>query len=111
MDRFYIAVREDLDPGLQLAQVAHVAIQAGNEWPIAMADWHEHSNNVVIVGVEDERALHELALIASVDVPVTVFTEPDLNDAATAMAIRPGPDGRRICSCLPLAGKQRSKHQ
>lgn len=70
-----------------------------------MEEWLHTSSNVVIVAVEDERALNEFALIASVDVPVTVFTEPDLDDAATAIALRPGLEGRRICSSLPLAGK------
>ena len=82
-------------------------MQACIEWPDAIARWHETSNNVVVVQVPDEDALLELAMKANAgEVPVCVFFEPDLEEAATAVAFQPGPGARIVCANLPLAGKE-----
>jgi peptidyl-tRNA hydrolase len=72
------------------------------EHPEVDREWFEASNVLVLLEVPDERSLIELADEArSRRVPVSLFREPDIGDAATALAL--GPEGRRLVSRLPLA--------
>jgi peptidyl-tRNA hydrolase len=108
-DRLYIAVRADLPAGLQVAQAAHAAFTFAHDHPALTAAWHEHSQYLVIVAVPDEAALRALAdKGVARDIPATVWTEPDLDDAVTAVAFAPGQPARRLCANLPLAGRTKA---
>jgi peptidyl-tRNA hydrolase len=103
MLKLFIIVRADLDPGLQLAQAVHAAIQWVIEDPDLSSIWHKKSNNVVVKHVADEAALLALAEKAyERGCVVEAFKEPDLDDATTAVAIVGG-GANALLRDLPLA--------
>lgn len=106
-DRLYIVTRADLPIGLQAAQSAHAAFEFTKEhWELA-APWMRDSNFIVLVTVPDEPALLDLASAAMrAHAQVTVNHEPDLDHEATAIVVAPGPAARRLCSQLPLVGRE-----
>jgi pyridoxine 5'-phosphate synthase PdxJ len=53
---------------------------------------------------KNELELNELVAKAQGQgIMVSVFREPDIGDAVTAIALEPGPRTKRLCSALPLA--------
>jgi peptidyl-tRNA hydrolase len=104
LTRLYIAVRGDLPPGLQAAQAVHSAIEYALASPGSAAEWHAHSNFLVVVAVPDEWSLLGLVERArKTGVPCWAVREPDIGDEVTAAALGPGEGARRLCSSLPLA--------
>jgi peptidyl-tRNA hydrolase len=100
-DKLFIVTRADLPPGARAAQSAHTALAFAFDHPVLAAEWHGQSNNIVLLEAPDERALVELWRRAwDAGVPYSVFTEPDMGDATTGVAI--GPAGHRLVSSLPL---------
>jgi hypothetical protein len=95
--RLYVVVRADLPPGLQLAQACHATREFGLRYPgLDLGD------NLVVLQVPGEAALHELLLEAGDrDLPAVAFAEPDLHDELTAAAF--SGDARALLSSLPLA--------
>lgn len=103
-DKFYIAVRRDLSPGQQLAQAVHASIQFGQEWPDLIGPWYYDSNFLVVVSLEDETALMELAENArTLEIRYSAVQEPDFKDAWTAVALEPGETARLMCTGQDLA--------
>lgn len=106
-EKLYIITRRDLTPGLQCAQVAHAAFQFAYEHRPLAAQWLQESNFVVILSVENEIALTEFGKhIESHHIPVTWFTEPDIEDQVTAIALAPSPKTVELCADLPLAMRE-----
>lgn len=97
-------VRQDLPPGLQIAQAVHAAFEFAHQHPDATTTWLEDSNYIVILSVPDEATLIEHHTAAS-EAPTTLVREPDIGDEATALAIGPSGYHRRL-SNLPLAGRE-----
>ncbi len=105
--RLYVAVRDDLPPGLQMAQAVHAAFSFAHEHRDLLDPWLLASNFLVIVSVPDEN--HLLDLISEAHRRGIVHTgvrEPDVNDEATAVALAPGVASQRLCASLPLALRQ-----
>ena len=103
-EKLYIVTRQDLAPGLQAAQVAHAAFQFAYEHRPLAHSWLQESNFLIILSVESEDELHLLAGAAQdIGLPVTKFTEPDIGDELTAIAIAPSPQTVELTSSLPLA--------
>lgn len=101
-DKLFVITRADLAPGARAAQLTHTAIAFALTFPEATRRWHDESNNIVLLEAPDEAALCALAHRARVaGVPCITFTEPDLDDATTGVAL--GPNGYRLVSSLPLA--------
>ncbi len=99
-------VRADLSPGLQLAQSGHALVQLCMERPGVATLWYERSNNLVVLQVPSEVELMAWATaLRSAGCGVEVFREPDLDGAATAVAIVPCPQVSYLLSGLPLAGR------
>lgn len=66
--------------------------------------WHEASNNLVLVTVENEDALLDLLdECHDARLTYTYCCEPDLNDAHTALALISSEKARRLTCDLPLA--------
>ena len=66
--------------------------------------WFERSNTLALLSVSDEDALKRLADKADdLDLKLSLFREPDLGNALTAIALEPGPRSQRLCRNLPLA--------
>lgn len=103
-EKLYIVTRRDLAPGLQAAQVAHAAFLFAYEHHPIHQQWLKESNFLIILSVEDETALRQLGKRAEqANLPVSWFTEPDIDDELTAVAIAPSPDTVELCAELPLA--------
>lgn len=70
------------------------------------------SNYLVLLCVEDEDELLGFGLTAkALDSEYIIFTEPDLNDEHTALAVLPSPQMKRHLATLPLFLKGgESKH-
>jgi peptidyl-tRNA hydrolase len=103
-DRLYVAVRNDLEPGLQAAQGIHAYAQFAHDFPDITREWLVRSNYLVVVSVPDEAALLDLVTAASAaGLRRAAIREPDLDNQATAVAIEPGPLARRLCARLPRA--------
>ncbi len=110
MDKLYIIVRSDLNPGMQLAQSCHALRAFIDDHPEEERSWHHDSNNLVVLQVPSEEALEDLcASIYYEDIPVSCFREPDLDDELTAIAA--GPAAKRLLRELPLALHERRPHQ
>ena len=110
--KFYIAVRADLSPGLQLAQSVHAMAQFFDEHPTHARSWLHRSNFLVVVAVPDEEALMALATEASLgkELCVTKVNEPDLGDEFTAVALQPGLEAAALCASFPLALRYAQDH-
>ena len=100
----YLAVRADLTPGLQIAQSVHAAFHFFRDWPALAGRWLTESEFLVVVAVPDELALAELAARAVEEgIARTIWREPDLDNAITAVALEPGEVAARLCAQMPLA--------
>lgn len=99
-----MVTRDDLPPGAQAAQSVHAAFEFALVHPTITRAWHDISNHICVLAVQDEGDLHALLTeTQSEDLPVVAFHEPDFGDALTAIAIAPSDVSARICSRLPLA--------
>jgi len=99
--------RADLPIGLQAAQAAHAAFEFSKTHPESTKTWMQDSNFIVLVTVPDEFSLlmlNDSALHRGLKTVVNY--EPDVNDEATAIVIAPGDEARRLCSALPLLGRE-----
>jgi peptidyl-tRNA hydrolase len=89
MQKLYVITRTDLPKcGLQAAQAAHAALLYASTHPVAFLEWTRTSNNVVLLGCQNETHLDQLARAFP---QAVVFREPDCDDQATALAfLHPG---------------------
>ena len=100
--KLFLVVRRDLPPGLQVAQLCHAMRAFADEHGEVERQWFERSNTLVCLSVRDREALEALAREArSWGIEASLFCEPDLDGALTALAI--GPRGKRLCRKLRLA--------
>lgn len=103
----YVAVRADLDPGLQMAQGMHAVAQFWATYPSIAEVWYHHSNWLIAVQVPDEQSLLDLANAASAkDLRNIMVREPDLGNEVTAVALEPGTAARKLCAQFPRALRQ-----
>lgn len=101
----YIIVRGDLSPGLQIAQVAHAALDFAIEFPDIAKRWKQNSNYICVLQVPNEEALLDYADLAWKDgVEFVCFYDPDVDHdgSHTALAVAPGEFYTRLAQ-LPLA--------
>lgn len=109
MEKLFVVVRNDLDPGLQMAQAIHAAIKYVLTHEEEARRWYEESNNLAVLQVPDEETLGALAQRVSVKDPAfqsSIFEEPDLDGARTAAAFCGG--AKKLVSSLPLALRDHS---
>ena len=91
-----------------MAQSLHAAFGFANHHPVETAEWLRDSQFVVAVSVPDEDALVKLRTAADfLGIKNHLWHEPDLGNQATALALAPVHDSMRLCSSLPLAGKEK----
>jgi peptidyl-tRNA hydrolase len=103
-DKLVLITRSDLRPGQQAVQAAHAMRQFAFQHPDADRVWFEQSNTLALLAVPDEEALRRLADRADDrDLKLSLFREPDLDNALTAIALEPGHRSQRLCRNLPLA--------
>jgi len=103
MNKLYVIIRNDLEPGLQAAQACHALRLFVEEHRLEENEWYRFSNNIVVLQIPSKEALMELAYKATCDdIPVSIFKEPDVDDEPTAIAIL-GRGAKKMVSHLPLA--------
>lgn len=103
-DKLYIITRSDLSPGYQAVQSIHALREFINDHPEIDNQWYLNSNYLGLLSVKNEYDLKELMIKASAKgIRVSVFREPDIGDAITAIAMEPSRDSKKLCANLPLA--------
>lgn len=96
----------DLPLPYQIPQTNHASLDFACEYPDEYKDWHTKSNSIITLSTRTERDLWTFCdLLTKKGQRFTKFREPDCGYAITAIAIVPGPDVKKICSGIPLAGK------
>lgn len=99
-------VREDISVPQQAIQSGHAAIQFQHDHPEIARQWHEQSKYLAYLSAHNESHLKELIYKAEIrNIKYSIFTEPDIGDEITAIALEPSDASRRLCSSLPLAMK------
>lgn len=99
MEKLFLVTRSDLAPGLRAAQLCHAMREFAELHPEIEKAWYRSSNNLVLLEVEDEAALMQLA--ARGGAYVALNKEPDLDDAVTAVALMT--TEKKLVRELPLA--------
>jgi len=97
--KLYIVLAAQLASGLKIAQACHAMRQFVGEHPVLDKFWHQESNNIVCLQIDN---LPELAKqLEEEGLRISRFHEPDMDDALTAIAVEP--NGWRRLSNLKLA--------
>lgn len=97
----YVVVRADLAPGLQMAQAIHAQRLFAEEHAEVERAWYEASNTISVVHVSGQDALLDVRATAEArGIATSLFEEPDLNGAPTALAVAPSLDSVRLCRRL-----------
>ena len=103
-DKLYIITRKDLAPGYQGVQSQHAAFEFAVQHPEITRRWHEVSNYLCFLSVANESELYDLISLAKdQEIKMSVFREPDIDNAITAIALEPGEKSKALCSRLSLA--------
>jgi len=93
--------------GLQTAQAGHGIVEFCLKYPKLTREWHDKSNYIVILAVDNEDELASIIQKASSrGIIHTYFREPDLDDAITAVVLEPSLDSRKLSSHIKLAGSE-----
>lgn len=106
-EKLRIVTRRDLSIQYAAVQAAHAAIDFQHQFPAEALSWHQYSNYLAFLTVDDEQALIELITKATLrGIKVTIFREPDLDNQITAIALEATEASRKLTSSLPLLGKE-----
>ena len=82
----------------------HALRQFTAEHPEVDRQWFEISNYLGLLSVANEQELHQLIEKArDLDIKLSVFREPDIDNQITAIALAPGVRSKKLCSQLQLA--------
>jgi peptidyl-tRNA hydrolase len=98
-----VLTRADLSPGQQATQSTHAALKFSIEHPLLCETWYRESSYLVLLQVPDEDGLfyfHKRA--CQLELVHSVWTEPDMDDTHTAIAIAPSELASRLLANLPL---------
>ena len=94
-----------LRAGQQTAQVAHALADFARRRGDEFQNWHENSNYIIALQVQDPAALEELYTRAAQDgLELIHFREPDLDHELTAIAFVPHASVKPFLASLKLAG-------
>lgn len=95
-----------------IAQAMHAAIDLCMKNPELMRDWWDNSNTVVVMecASQDELFKIENKAIAR-GIKYDLFREPDMDNEATAIAMFPCDEARKITSNYRLALKEKNGTQ
>tara|TARA_Y100000310_G_C20053615_1_gene521708 strand:+ start:231 stop:521 length:291 start_codon:yes stop_codon:yes gene_type:complete len=93
--------------GLQAAQAGHGIVEFALQYPELTREWHDKSNYIVILAVDDEEELLHIMQKAEArgGMRFAYFNEPDLDDEITAVVLEPGLDSRKLSGNLKLVGR------
>ena len=89
-----------------MAQAIHAAFLFAKNHPALTNTWLEDSQYLIVVSVPSESDILEIEKKAiNSNLKYSLWSEPDLDNEITAIALSPGGVAARLCSNLPLAGK------
>ena len=104
IQKLYVVVRKDICPGYQVAQSCHAAIQYVFDHPEQSKIWHETSDYIVVLNIDDEDKLKELMNEATKrNIKFSFYREPDLDNQYTAVSLEPTKETKSLCRGLKLA--------
>lgn len=104
-ERLITIVRQDLIPGLQIAQTCHAVADFGLQFYNRFVEWNLNGNYIICLGVDNEEQLHIIHNeIEKAGLKNVCFYEPDI-DECTAICIEPSDLTDELTKHLPLAGK------
>jgi peptidyl-tRNA hydrolase PTH2 len=93
-----------MSPGYQAVQASHAIADFIFQYPEEARLWHDNSNYLIILTVPTEQDLRNLPkTLGLLGIRYTLFTEPDIDNAPTALALCPGPNVKKFCQGFPLA--------
>lgn len=95
MEKFFIVVRDDLDPGLACAQVGHAAYTFGMYSP------RKTRRNIAVLHASKQKLEELIVTSEGRKYDYEPFFEPDINNEVTAAAF--GAEAKKILSSLPKA--------
>lgn len=85
----------------------HAAIQFGFDHPEIYNEWYKNSNYLGFLSLNNEQDLLDFIKKAEEkNIKYSIFREPDIDNAITAIALEPGDKTKKLCSRLPLALKE-----
>jgi hypothetical protein len=85
-------------------QAAHAAVQFGFEHPEIHFEWYSNSNYLGFLSVENEAELIDLIdKCNELNIKLSVFREPDIDNQITAICLEPGFKSKKICRNIKLA--------
>lgn len=97
-------VRNDLEPGLQLSQSVHAAVQFVFENPEISLNWYNIYNYIVVLQISSEQELNDLIIVAhGKEIKHAIYREPDVENQVTAVSFEPGNKSKKLCRHLKLA--------
>lgn len=100
----YVIVRSDLAPGYQLPQSTHSAVSWIFKYPEESKSWHENSDYLIVLNIDNEAKLIELMEKAeSLNIKSVGYREEDLDGQYTALCLEPGDVTKKLCRNLKLA--------
>ena len=85
--KLYIVVEKALSAGLKCAQGIHAAFAFDQDYPALRQEWFTQHNNIVVLQAEDIPSLADR--LEEAGFKLSRFTEPDLDDQLTAVAVEP----------------------
>jgi hypothetical protein len=84
----------------------HAAIEFQYEHPDLAASWHNKSNYLCFLWVDDEIALKNLINDAiNTGIRLSIYREPDVDNEIVGVALEAGNKSKKLCSKLDLALK------
>lgn len=107
VEKLRVISRRDLKLPYQAVQAGHAAIQFQHEYPKLAKNWFHNSNYLIFLSVNNEEELKSLIDRAkSENIQISVFTEPDINNEITAIALEPCIKAKKLTSGIPLMRKE-----
>lgn len=89
-----------------IPQVAHVIAEFATDFPVEYKEWHQNNNYIIVVSCKTEQELLDFSKsLKDKGVQFSEFYEPDIGNKLTAIALVPSKQSKKLCSRLPLAGK------
>lgn len=83
-EKLYVLVRRDLPLSQQVVQACHAVA----EWSLFGPDSDWDNGTLIVLGVSSERQLKSwMDRLTSESIPFNVFSEPDIGDHLTALAV------------------------
>lgn len=110
MKKLYIITHNELPISQQATQSIHAAVDFVFKHHAELKNWHDLSNTIVLLSVKNEKGLLKLIKkLKNSNIKYTIFTEPDIGDQITALALEPSDDAAEFCKELPTALKPPNK--